>query len=954
MLNAFRAFLLILAAFVLSLGGVAAREPPSHPVLRIETGVHGADITGLAVDRDGKLMVTSSYDKTLRLWSIADRTAPPRVLRVPIDLTREGKLYAVALSPDGRYAATAGWTGEWDDPAWSLYIFDVASGRVTHRVGGLPHRVVSIAFSHDGRYLALGLKFGKGLLVLDSRNWTVFAQDEAYTDDIPSLDFDRNGRLVAVALDGTVSLYDPDFRRTRRIKAPGGAQTAVARFAPDGRTIAIGYLDAARVDLVSADELQLIRSADTRGVERGFIALAWSRDGAFLYGAGRYERGGRHPIRRWSAGGTGQARDIPVAHSIVTQIVALEDGGLAYATAGAAFGVLDKSLRTVWERKPAAADFRDQRDTLRVSDDGGEVEFSFERFGASPVSFSLAQRTLITDRPNGARLSAALAEVPEVMVGDWRDSERPTLDGRLLPLLPHETSISLAVAPDQKSFVLGTAWRVIAFDSGGVEQWSVPAPGVAWAVNVTGNGRLAIAAFGDGTIRWLRMKDGKELLALFPHADGRRWVAWTPSGYYAASPGGDTLIGWHVNRGKDTESDFFTVSRFRDNYYRPDVVEKVLGTLDEGTAIHRGDVETGRSFERRALSELLPPVVTVLSPADGKKVMSPKVTIEYEVRPSANIPIRKIYFRADGRLIAEVQPRQPVLTDGGRGRMTVYVPRRDSLIEVIAENIAGAVSEPSAIRVRWDGPPSNIKPTLYVLAVGISAYRSPKLVLNLAAKDAQDFAGIVSRQKGRAFRDVQVRTLIDAQATGDALREALNWLANVPTYRDVAILFMAGHGVDDPMGRYFFVPQELEPEEAMSRGLSYLKIRQALGRIAGRAFFFIDTCYSGAIWGRPTGSAVDVSRIVNDLSSPEQGVVVFASSTGRQLSYENLEWGNGAFTKAVIEGLTGRADFFGNGYVTVAQLDAYVSDRVPKLTAGRQTPAIGKPVNADFRLVELR
>jgi hypothetical protein len=26
-------------------------------------------------------------------------------------------------------------------------------------------------------------------------------------------------------------------------------------------------------------------------------------------------------------------------------------------------------------------------------------------------------------------------------------------------------------------------------------------------------------------------------------------VAWTPGSYYAASPGGEDLIGWHVNRG---------------------------------------------------------------------------------------------------------------------------------------------------------------------------------------------------------------------------------------------------------------------------------------------------------------------------------------------------------------------------------------------------------------------
>ena len=182
----------------------------------------------------------------------------------------------------------------------------------------------------------------------------------------------------------------------------------------------------------------------------------------------------------------------------------------------------------------------------------------------------------------------------------------------------------------------------------------------------------------------------------------------------------------------------------------------------------------------------------------------------------------------------------------------------------------------------------------------------------------------------------------------------LDWFASAPTSHDVAMLFMAGHGVDDQGGRYFFVPQEVGPKEAMSLGLSYQDIRRALASVAGRVLFFIDTCHAGAAWGDPGKSPIDVSRIVNDLNSPENRVMTFASSTGHQLSYEKTEWGNGAFTKAVVEGLKGEADFFKNGYVTAAQLDAYVSDRVPKITLGQQTPAIGRPFGVDYPLVQLR
>src|SRR5262249_47261346 len=69
------------------------------------------------------------------------------------------------------------------------------------------------------------------------------------------------------------------------------------------------------------------------------------------------------------------------------------------------------------------------------------------------------------------------------------------------------------------------------------EVWNVSAPEIAWAVNISGDGRLALAAYADGTIRWYRMADGKELLAFFPHKDRKRWALLTPLSYYDASPG---------------------------------------------------------------------------------------------------------------------------------------------------------------------------------------------------------------------------------------------------------------------------------------------------------------------------------------------------------------------------------------------------------------------------------
>jgi uncharacterized caspase-like protein len=89
--------------------------------------------------------------------------------------------------------------------------------------------------------------------------------------------------------------------------------------------------------------------------------------------------------------------------------------------------------------------------------------------------------------------------------------------------------------------------------------------------------------------------------------------------------------------------------------------------------------------------------------------------------------------------------------------------------------------------------------------------------------------------------------------------------------------------------------------------------------------------------------ATDITGVMNELASAENGAVVFASSTGRQYSFENPAWGNGAFTKAAVEGINGRADYVGKGKITINMLDLYISERVKELTKGKQTPATPKP-----------
>ncbi|MEM0968750.1 MAG: hypothetical protein AAGJ31_05335, partial [Verrucomicrobiota bacterium] len=168
-------------------------------------------------------------------------------------------------------------------------------------------------------------------------------------------------------------------------------------------------------------------------------------------------------------------------------------------------------------------------------------------------------------------------------IPSWINETSPTLNDHPLALQAYETSRSLAIAPDAASFVLGTDWWLRRYGAKGSPLWKQPVPGIVWGVNLAREGRLILAAYGDGTMRWHRAEDGAELLALFIHLpEGpqgpREWILFTPDGDYdAATPDAHSLVGWHINRGPEEAADFYPVETFASTYHKPD---RVLAALD--------------------------------------------------------------------------------------------------------------------------------------------------------------------------------------------------------------------------------------------------------------------------------------------------------------------------------------------------------------------------------------
>lgn len=474
-------------------------------------------------------------------------------------------------------------------------------------------------------------------------------------------------------------------------------------------------------------------------------------------------------------------------------------------------------------------------------------------------------------------------------------------------------------------------------------------------------GRLRVRALPDGTVRWFTGSEDRELLALFVLADRRVWVLWTPAGYYNASVDGERLLGLEAyTPGPVRAPDFFPVGLLRDHRLRPDVLRKILFTLDEEQAVEQANAEAQRAAAP-PLERLLPPILKVLSPTDSDVFAQDSLTLQVAARSPSGEPIQ-VRARVlgsntrDSSLSALKVPggsQDPALIS--QPLPPLLVPPRDLTVEVTAQT-AFTQSEPTLLRLRWrEQAGAAHQQRLHVLTVGITEYKNPQLRLHYPAKDARDLAQELRRQQDAGlFPRVHVETLTDAQASRGALLLALRELVAQVRSEDLAVVLLAGHGMMDPRtGRYHYLPYDGDGED-MSRNLSAAELQQVLRGVRGRMLLLLDTCRAGgASAGAREARDADQSLLVNALGSDR--TVVFAASTGGQVAKEEDRWKNGAFTKAILEGLRGEADYRYQGRIAMTVLGNYVAERVSALTAGEQTPTVSIPeAVTDFELARVQ
>lgn len=979
-------------------GEVGEADDGKRVSLAFDPGSHSRPISAVGFSKDGRKLITAGWDYSVRVWSTTTGEQLD-ILRLPPygrDNGADAKRWPVAAaSADGRYLAVGGdsklvWEAGKAERC-QLVIVDVEARKCRRAVAELDAdhttAIKSLAFSADGQRLLFatggkevtakviddvpgffkgdpgpaklstvvtGLKrdvldvglspSGNKVVMSEAggvlHSWDISGTDPKAWKKVASVDSDSRTQAFA---------WSPNEEQVVRAWTDGkgggnrgleirSADLTVAKAYTQGQ-LAPGFVGQSVVcsmRFLDADRLFVSAHSSAAKVGTGVGLVVNVKEGTskrLFTGAAMH--GMFTPFGGVSTSGELAATS---THKGLVAVVYKVADGQVVATCGTAtplarvvgWGTDAKAPAVAWADKESLEPFTSKPADLTDAFDLAALEplrevkasgFGMRLLAADPwkVEFKRGAGTLIGPTVKNSATGAA-----ETIRGDFRS----------VTLVPRGNDPPLiATAHHDVQLQMGNRAALWSADGKKVTDWfptvtdardMAPSPDGRYVVMSTGTHRLSIYR-----------TDGSRFPFLNLAVVNREWVLWTPEGYYAASPGGERLIGWAVSKGPNALAEFLPADRYAKHFRRPDLIKLALekGSMKEALAALKTappDVET-----------ILPPVATLtLVKQDGATV-----TVKAEARAATkDKPLIAMRVMLDGKPLADGKGVwNPDGPQPARGEFTFNIPAGLHELTVMARTEDGPGKSP-VVQVR--GPKGVAEqPTLHRLCIGINEYDDPGLNLRSAVKDATAlFAALEKHCVGpdNRFGAATGELLVNKDATREKALQALAAVRKKAKSGDLVVVYFAGHGIKQK-DEFFLLTREGDPAKSLlGASLSGADLKTGLGKMECPVLLILDACHSAAAVKSFRPATDDLTREMTDDSVE---VTVMSAAMSNETADATAENG-GHFTAGLLKGLAAGSGVPFDPYdlqMNVHHLYMVALSEVRRATGGKQTPFLHPP-----------
>lgn len=216
---------------------------------------HKRAISSVKFSSSGRLLASSSADKTLRTYCLSnsDSNADPTVSPLQEFLGHEQGVSDLAFSSDSRFLVSAS-----DDK--TLRLWDVQTGSLVKTLAGHTNYVFCVNFNPQSNMIVSG-SFDETVRVWDVKSAKCLKVLPAHSDPVTSVDFNRDGSLiVSSSYDGLCRIWDAGTGHCMKTLIDDeNPPVSFVKFSPNGKFLLVGTLDNTLVSLSYSSDVGYLK-----------------------------------------------------------------------------------------------------------------------------------------------------------------------------------------------------------------------------------------------------------------------------------------------------------------------------------------------------------------------------------------------------------------------------------------------------------------------------------------------------------------------------------------------------------------------------------------------------------------------------------------------------------------------------------------------------------------------